>query len=456
VRTVLRVLSAGLVGLIAEVPAEAQVLQRPERPLRGLFAAGPPPDPDRPWRSLVFTASTLGGYDDNLTPDGGAGSIDLIAVQESGYTGFADAGLIYRRGRNDRRLELGGHGYVNAFRNVGLAPSYGGKLQTGTTLPMGPRHSIDFRADARSEPFFTVGAFAPLRRDVQRGILPESNPLNGFAVRRSFGASASAALLSNWTRRDEVKLSYEYDWRDFEDDFGDGESQRAALAYSRSISRRSRFAASYRYSQDSFLDEAGFRRLTATQDVSLGWGHERRLSRTRRMSFGFGAGATYLSAAPSEVAGADHVLPSGYGDFQVDLARTWSLAGNYRRSVTVLDGLSAETFIADAALVRFGGQVHPRAELAVAAGYSTGRTPVGLTSEFETYTATTQLQYRLSSWSAAVVSHTFYSYRLDGVDGLLGGLPDRLDRNALRVGMSVLLPLYGRLLEAPAEPGGRN
>jgi hypothetical protein len=346
---------------------------------------------------------------------------------------------------------------MSTFRNVGIPTSYGGDVQLRAATPLGRAVQLDLQADARTDPFYAPGTYAPLRGEVARANLPDSNPANGFSVRRSRGAGTSASLAGRLSRRDTLSGTYRYDIRDFEDDLGDGHANAASLAYGRRIGRGSGLRASYRYSESEFLDFSGLVRQLADQTADLGYHHERNLSATRRLSFSFGAGASYVEGTRSATQErAEQVLPSGYGAARLDVARTWSISADYRRSASMLDGLSAETFATDTALLRVGGFASQRSELAFSAGYSSGRAAAGSPGRFDSYNAAAQLRLFLTRWSAAVISHTFYSYRLIGVEDLPAGMPTRLDRNALRVGVTLNLPLYGAYGDGRRQPVERN
>ncbi len=421
----------------------AQVIRRPERPVGGLFGGGRPPDPDRARQDLLLRVNTLGGYDDNPSPTETNG-LDQFTPREPGYTAFAESSIEYRRGTQSHSFEIGGRGFVNAYRSLRLTPGFGGDLHAGLRAPLGGRHQLGLSASGRSDPFYTLGAFAPLRNVVDNEVLPDANPVNGFSVRRSLASDGAVSVSSRWTPRTTVSADYRYQMNDFRDNIGDGHTHAASLGYTRSIGRRSGLQATYAAANSEFLEQGGLVRPNRNQTASLGYQHERQFSRTRRMAFSFGAGATYVdtvSAVSRERL--DYVIPSGYANTRFDAVRTWSISADYRRAVSVLEGLTAESFITNTGLARFGGFLGSRAELAFSAAYSNGG---GLattsTATFDNYAGTAQLRLMLTRWWAAVVSQSVYAYQLHGF-ALPEGLLARLDRNATRVGMTFELPLYG-------------
>jgi hypothetical protein len=94
-------------------------------------------------------------------------------------------------------------------------------------------------------------------------------------------------------------------------------------------------------------------------------------------------------------------------------------------------------------MVRVGGFVLPRSELAFSVAYSSGRELSGLPSRFETYAAVAQIQYRITQWMVASAGYYLSSYWLPGgASGLPGG-SSTFDQGGVRAGIVVMLPLYG-------------
>jgi hypothetical protein len=437
--------------------AQAQILERPERPIRGLFGGTRTTDPDQTRQTLTLNLDSLGGYDDNLTPVETSG-IDSLTSRPSGYTGFAAAGLRYGRDSKASTLEIRGRGYLNSFRNVGITPSFGADLQAHltTSLDQRKRHQLQLGGAARSDPFYSPGTLGPLRADFAPGALPGENPANGFYTRRSLSSDASMSLTSRWSTHNTVTAGYRYVMRDFQDDLGDSSDHSASVEYVRSLGRRTGLRTGYRHSRSTLVDQLEQRRFD--QDiVEAGLQHEQRLTRTRRLILGFGVGASSVDTTDARSrAPIDYILPSGYGRALIDLGRTWNVAGEYRRALSMLEGLTLQPFVTDAAMARLGGLVARRAEIAFWTAYSNGASAPGTVGTFDSYTAAAQLRYWITpSWSA-VVGHSFYAYRTHGIADLPRGFADTLNRNALRVGMTFDLPLYGSAATPNPPAAGRD
>ena len=450
----LTTLAIGLLLCAGPTVVNAQVIQRPERPIAGLFGGGRPPDPDRARHDLLLTVNTMGGYDNSPNPAENSGGLQTFAPREPGYTGFAETTVEYRRGRRNHSFELGGRGFVNAHRNVGLTPGFGGDLRANLSAPLGRRHQLDLSADGRSAPFYQISAFAPLSGVVNAGVLPNANPVNGFLIRRSLSGDGTLSLSSRWTPRDTVSANYGYRATDFPDNIGDGHSHAASVAYRRSIGRSSGFRVTYRASDSRFLEQGGLVRPNRTQAAELGYDLDRQLSRTRRLTLGFGTGATYVETVNGLARNRLHyVMPSGHVNLRVDVVRTWSMSADYRRATSLIEGLTAETFITDTGLLRVGGFVGSRLELAFSAAHSNGAAIVpGSTAKFDSYSGTIQLRFMLTRWWSATVNQNVYAYQLHGFN-LPPGLLPRLERNATRVGMTWNLPLYGAYIGRRTRPG---
>jgi hypothetical protein len=249
-------------------------------------------------------------------------------------------------------------------------------------------------------------------------------------------------------------VSYRFDVRDFRDDLGDSHAQTAWLSYGRGLGRRSTLRLAYGYLDQDVLDSSGWIPLT-THSLDVGLELERRLSATRRVLVTFGGGATQgRSVERNNRVPFELLVPSAFAAVRVAWARTWSVSGDYRRAVGTFDGLSSEPFEMDTALVHAGGFVGRRAELTFSVGYSDGRAPGSRSGALDTYIGTSQLRFAIGRQVSAVFSHSYSRYSLRGIETLLAGLPREFDRNAIRVGLSLNVPIAASRRDA--ETRGSN
>lgn len=461
-----RITAFVVLGLLCVPPAvSAQAIQRSTRPYRGLFGGGPPPDPNRTRQELTLSGSFLGGYDDMLTPGQPAsGPVDPGQAIDSGYTGTADTTLRYFIGRAERSLSATGRAFTTAYSFSDLEPQVGGGLDIGAMTPVGRRNRLSATQTLSYAPNLVLGAFRSLQPAVDGATLPDSGERSGLAQQRSIARSSTVNFERRWTTRQTSSLGYSYSRRIYLDELGNDDSSHGAngqhdWAFSRSASAH----ASYRVSNSRYF----FQGIGVGEDsaplnnhaVEGGASYHRRLSPTRQIVVSGSAGSTYVeSIDETDGSRRDFWMPSASALTRVDLGRSWSLALDYRRSVTVLQGITIESFASDAASFSASGLFAQRLEGALVLGYANGRSAAGESSaRFVNYGATAQFRYALARWGAASMVYDYSYYRLRDIANLPAGLLPQYDRNGIRVGLSVWLPLYGSYgARGGRQPAGGN
>jgi hypothetical protein len=346
---------------------------------------------------------------------------------------------------------MGGGGYVNSYRNLGRPPGYGGEAHARFGRRIGERHNLDLMGNARSDPFYELATFGPLQGSAPAGVLPEPGSPEGFSMRRSSFVTSTASVGSRWSRRVSTSATVHYGHRNFDDDLGDGDARSGTFSYTHSIGRRAAFVSSYMFVSSVFLQSEAVSSPRTTHTVNLGYRYDHPFSRTRALSIGFGAGATQARSSLTSVARNQllYVTPAGYANMRLAVARSWSIRADYRRDVSVLEGLTPEPFNTDAAMMHVGGLVHPRIELVLSGGYSSGRAGIAPEGRYLSYVGGSQVRFSLNRQWSAVVGHTYYAYELRDVAGLPTGLQTEMNRHTLRVGMALAVPLYGTFAQTP-------
>jgi len=415
------------------VPAAsgAQVLERPQRERASRADST---------QQVTLSATTLGSYDDNLAAEQTLSSAEIPA--QAGYTGYADGTLQFAQSKGSRLFDASARGYVNSFRNVGLTPKFGADAQVH--FATGTRHQFQVWQGVRNEPFYNIGGFSVFRHVADLPALPDENPLNSSTTRRSWAAASRVDFVSNWSPRNTVGVSLGYDTRNYHELDGDTRGGVGSLFYSRNLGRRSRLRFSYGYADSKLLEPAGWIPLqTHTADGGLEL--ERHFSSTRRIVVSFGGGGIRVRTLERFSRELINVwVPAGYGTIRLDWARTWGVTADYRRSVGALQGISGNAFTTDAALARVGGFVARPLELGLSIGYANGQESAAAFGSYGTYTANAQLRAHLSSRWSALVGYDRYQYSLRGIDPILRHVPDDVNRNAVRVGLAMNLPLAER------------
>jgi hypothetical protein len=429
-------LFAPWVAVLCATPGEAQVIQPPRRILQ------PQTDSNRLRQQLTLSIDVLGGAEDNLAPEDASGSEFL--TRPGGRTGFAATKLHYRIGQSNRSVEAIGGGFVNAFRNIGLTPVYGGDLAVRGRTGLGQRTVLDVGQNVRSDPFFALdplNSIQPAAPDLAAGA-SDASPIDPFTKNRSLSLTTRASLNRRWTRRTTMDLSYNFNDRIYDGGPAfDSRGHVATLAVSRSLGRASGVKASYRYSTFESAGAGGDPLAFEDQTVDVGWQYGKDLSRTRRIELSVGAGAVRQESWG----------PSGYGTASVDVGRTWTLTTYYRRGVSVLQGVSARPFTTDAADVQLGGRLAGRIAAVFSGTYSNGQTgthaEASRPGRFDSYAFTGQLSFQVTPWWSAVATYSHYQYALNTVASQTLGISPDTYRNAVRVGFTLQLPLVGSQME---------
>ena len=179
-----------------------------------------------------------------------------------------------------------------------------------------------------------------------------------------------------------------------------------------------------------------------------------RLSRRRRLTLSLGGGAAYVEAISSAGDPYQFWTPIASATATLDLTPSWNLEGTYRRSFSVLQSVTSDLYTTDTVELTTGGLLTPRTDLRFFGTFANGLTPraSGIADDFRIYGASAQLRFALSSTMAATVAYYYYKHRYSNPAALPTGFPAEYDRNALRVGLTVWVPLAGTSSPPPLTP----
>ncbi|MPZ19855.1 MAG: hypothetical protein GEV06_18365 [Luteitalea sp.] len=440
-------------SVVVAIPASAAAqIQLPEqRDVYGIYGGYPRPRGERLRQELDLTVGLLGGYDDTVRPQGTVAPPVDVRLQQSGYNGAANAALRYWRGRSDNWFSLQGRGYVNGYSALDIGASTGGEFSGQVHRTLGRRGALDLSQSVSSDPFFTFSSFSPLEPIVGPGGTPDSNsPERGLFERRSWMTNSSVRLGTRLGRRDSANVSYNFSRRQFAgDDRGDNQAHRAGASYHRNFGRRHGFRASYQFSDRQFFDYDARERPATTHTIEGGPEFQKRLSPSRSMFFSFGLGGIHVETLSrgEEQQPLTYWKPFGQAAFRIDIARSWTLGTNYRRGVTLLEGVTSETYFTDTANVTLNGYLTRRVDVGFAGGFSQGRPRRGDDGEVDqlrTYSASAQVRVALTRHAAIFSQYSYYRYQFTDPSSPAPGFPPTFDRNAVRVGVSLWVPLAGR------------
>ena len=133
----------------------------------------------------------------------------------------------------------------------------------------------------------------------------------------------------------------------------------------------------------------------------------------------------------------------------------WNLEGTYRRSFSVLQSVTSDLYTTDTVELTTGGLLNPRTDLRFFGTFATGLTPTasGVADDFRIYGASAQLRFALNATMAATVAYLLLQAPvLESWRSSRRGFLRRYDRNAVRVGLTVWVPLAGTSSPPPLSP----
>jgi len=435
---------AAVVVCVCASSVHAQVVQRPSRPYRGLFGGGPPPDPNRVRQTLTLTASVLGGHVDYSQPP------DTVPVTDTptGFSTSTAATVDYFYGRAARSFSAVGNVLSVSYYRPTFDSIVGADLNLdfASDLSRGSRFSVT--QSLAYEPTFILGAFSALDADVPVGILPETGTGvgNGLIEQSSWSSATTANLSRQWNPRHSTAGTVGYSQRTYLDRVGfDNTTWNAHIGHTGNLSRSVALDTTYQYSTTEMRQPIGGALPLSDQALEGSLTYTKRLSPTRQLLFGGGGGATYVQTElPLDRVALDYWVPTAMARVSLDFGRSWSVATDYRRSVSTLQGVSVASYPGHSVSFRTDGTFGSRIEAALSGAFSNGEAGGGQDGgSYTAYSGTAQMRYALSRCCAATVQYDYYHYRLSDFTILPLGFPPEYDRNAIRVGFTLWLPLYG-------------
>jgi hypothetical protein len=364
-------------------------------------------------------------------------------------------------------VSIDGSAYAVDYGDAGVGLTKGGSLGVSASTRLGRADRDQFRFDQRVayDPLFTFGPTAEIGPVVDIDNLPQTEPALGLFERASWGSSTSLAYNRSLGRRSSLDLNYDFEARQYEaspdptSTLGDSTSHRAAVDLRRTLSRTWSTRAQYALFYARPTDSDGIRPLT-DHNITAGLDWTRRVSRTRTLHVSASGGAHNVRSTlgiGAERTSFDYWAPSGQATVGLDFGRNWNVSADYRRVVTVIPELTTESFLTDAVLVSARGLIGSRLELMLSAGRDrSDAADTGSAATADNTNVGVQAQIALTRLLAATVTYTLFDYQFDQVADLPEGFAPQSRRNAVRVGISLWLPIIGRYQEGRgAAPAGR-
>lgn len=426
-------IAACLVGLVgAASPAGAQA-PRPERPYRGLFAGGV----GDAQQSLVAHASFAGGYDDNIFLDlPGVGGIDPRNAQK-GSLGSGSGSLSYSS--NTDRSTFGSSIGSQVRYYPGQADPYVGAhaANVGGSLRLGPRTTLSGGQSVAYQPY-TFSSIFPTLFDPMLGQLDEPRLDQATSTEEYWSYNSKASLGHSFSPR--VSFTSNYTFQQSDTAYGGGTFTRQGgyAGFGFTLSRGLVLRLGYGL-QEGHYPNGGDTVRNHTGDIGVDF--SRALSFSRRTSVSFTTGTAVL-----ERDGNTSYRATGSARLNHEIGRSWSATAGYDRSVRFVD-LLLEPVLSDSVDANLGGLVSRRVQVQSGVRVSIGTIGFGSTSRnssYDTYQATANFSVALTRSLQLGTTYSFFHYTFDDAAVLPVGVAQDVDRQSVRVYMSLWAPLVNK------------
>lgn len=416
------------------------------RPFRGLFGLG---DSGRTGASL--SGSLFGAYDDNVGATLPGRPLDARYARSGWYTGANGQGMFNWRGENAavNGYATAGTSYYPDFDRP-MVPSYSGGIGFNRTL--GRRSSIHASQGILYSPYFLNGFFAGLP-DLDELPAPPvaSDPGVDVSSNRIVRTSTSVGFSRQLSRASTFTTGYSYGRSSYHGTDRLAHTQAGSATFRRRMTAHAGLHVGYAYrtmtSNAGVPGEPDFQR--DIQDINVGVDYNRSfaVSMSRRTRVSFASGTSYFAGSRISEQNITRTTRSrfhvtGSADLVHEMGRTWSASAAYRRSVSFSE-LVFEPITSDSVSGSLAGLLGRRNELRFMV--STSRGNVGENrpgNGFQSSSATATLRRALNRHMATYVTYGYYRHDFGNSVLLPDSFPHYLDRNGVRFGLSVFLPLH--------------
>jgi hypothetical protein len=171
--------------------------------------------------------------------------------------------------------------------------------------------------------------------------------------------------------------------------------------------------------------------------IDIGASYNRALSFSRRTSVSFSTGSTGIRRNEQLM-----LRARGHVQLTHEIGRTWSAFAGYHRSV-VQSEVWDDVVEADGVTAGVGGLVNRRLQLSFTARGVLGRTGVQPDAPgFDSVRTALSAGYALHRLVNLMAVYGYYHHKFDDPSQLAINLPSRLDRQIVRVGVTVWFPVF--------------
>lgn len=430
-----------LAGFVS--PASAQVVAGPTGSAGGLFGGHRPVDPNRASQRLSLSIDLSAGYDSNAEGAAGTSPGELVPL----FASTGEAMLRYWRGKPTRFFDVTARSFVN-YESAAREQLLGGELMLTGATGVTRRLQLSGGALLTLDPTLLASQFGAGVGQQEPGLSPSRASPQGVVEQRWLAQSGYVSLNQSWSARHSTSFEGRaMHRRPIEGDGFTNESQEFSIRHGWNFHRSAAIRATYRMDhnlQTSAAPETPPLPALRTSTADVGLHLERRTSPVRILSVDFNGGAALATRARLDGSGTDEfVLPVASTTIRMALTRVWSWTIEGTREISVLGGLTPESFETTSATVRLDAAVTRRVILGVSGLYSAGSGMETSSGAFETSSIRAQIQYGFGQCCGMFTSYSFYNHHLRDISRLPPGFPEEYSGHTIRLGLTWWLPLYG-------------
>jgi len=373
-----------------------------------------------------------------------------------GYSTIFTSNADYRWERSRVHVAAAGASTLRYFNDLGELRSMSHTAAAGLTVRLASRTSASINQTAAYSPSYLYGLF-PDESATNPGEAIPAAPDYAVNDFRSYSYSTSAALTHGLTRHSRVSALGNLQHTDFIQKTStqpDLATQAIRGEFARDLARNTAIRVGYAYRTGTFGSfaagaSAADSASTSEHAVDLGLDCSRPLSATRQIVFGASIGSSAIKVPPFLLDATDAADTGRLYRASSDLSlrgefKTWRIGGRYQRGWEYVAQLRQPVFL-DGFAGDLTALITRRLDLAASARYSSGGSALlrdALT--LDTYSADVRIRYALTRAFAAYGEYLYYFYDFNGLAQLAPGVPRRLERNGVRAGLTLWVPVFRR------------
>lgn len=305
-------------------------------------------------------------------------------------------------------------------------------------------------------PYYSIGAFPGLGNftgtDLSRPFLPTTTSGLETTGAYRFGVDAKVNHIVNL--RNSYSAFYRGQGMGIAGVDSLGMMNEVGGRYTHVINRALGYHLGYSYGNTRF----GGYSPTNAHNIDVGLDLQKTLSVTRRTTLSFTTGTTFVKARSVDASATDepttdfHLL--GHVDLTHYIGQTWAAIATYDRGLQMLDAVLIP-YYSDGVTVGLAGLLGQHTSVGLSSAYIAG-VPLGITSvsRDKAFIESAWIQHELGRKWAAYAQYSFYAQRFTLPDSVTAiDLPQRLNRNSARFGVTLVLPSNRQTRLAPQQPG---